>query len=282
MAMYFASTGITAVANSFFLGGAYSLPAFVSLVATTTPSTFTVGTEVTGGGYARQPVTWEFQAGTSNLKVQNSNAIVFSNLNAITPVGFNVYAANNTTRMFYGTFSANPTTTLGQNIVLPAGSLRFRLRDNGLARSSGVFRDWVSPTYREKFLGSTFGIGTYASYKFTSPRLGLITGLGTTTTAPTEVSGGSYARQALTWYSSSGQYVGFTTNATFTNLPAATLIGHGLYDSDGTWMWTNSFGGIWNYSAVASISVSAGQSFVAYAREGLFAVNASSDTVTAW
>lgn len=84
-----------------------------------------------------------------------------------------------------------------------------------------------------RLLDASLGVAT-----FTAPtgaiKLSLSTSTGTNSTAGTEVTGGSYARQTITWNAASS---GVSTNSnaiTFTAMPAATVTGVDIYDSNGT------------------------------------------------
>lgn len=56
------------------------------------------------------------------------------------------------------------------------------------------------------------------------------------TTGTNEVSGGGYARQAVTWAAASGGQVQSATAVTF-NVPGSTTVTHvGLWTSGGTWL----------------------------------------------
>lgn len=78
-------------------------------------------------------------------------------------------------------------------------------------------------------------LGTAAYTAPTTPmRLALSTSTGTNSSAGTEVTGGSYTRQTITFGAASG---GSATNSgalTFTGMPAATVTGVEIYDSNGT------------------------------------------------
>jgi hypothetical protein len=64
-------------------------------------------------------------------------------------------------------------------------------------------------------------------------KLALMTVAGTDSTAGTEVTGGSYARQTVTF--SAGINPTANTNAiSFTGMPAATVVGFEIYDSSAT------------------------------------------------
>ena len=76
--------------------------------------------------------------------------------------------------------------------------------------------------------------GTTSFTPTTPLKLRLYTVIGTATAAGTEVVGGSYAAQTITFNASSG---GVATNAgtiDFTNMPACTVVAAEIYDSAGT------------------------------------------------
>jgi hypothetical protein len=65
-------------------------------------------------------------------------------------------------------------------------------------------------------------------------KVALVTANGTDSAAGTEVTGGSYTRQNITFAASSGGTAANATDVTFTGLPAATIVGIELWDSAGT------------------------------------------------
>ena len=73
---------------------------------------------------------------------------------------------------------------------------------------------------------------------FTAPttplKVRLYTTTGTASAAGTEVSGGSYAQQSVTFGSSSAGSASNSGAVTFSNMPACTVTGVEVYDSAGT------------------------------------------------
>jgi len=65
-------------------------------------------------------------------------------------------------------------------------------------------------------------------------KLRLMTANGTASSAGTEVSGGSYAPQDVAFGSASGGSASNTTEITFSDLPAATVVGVEIWDSAGS------------------------------------------------
>lgn len=77
-------------------------------------------------------------------------------------------------------------------------------------------------------------VGT-ASLTITTPiKLALVTANGTDAAAGTEVTGGSYARQTIAFGAASGGTISNSGTISFTNMPAATVVGIEVYDSNGT------------------------------------------------
>lgn len=78
-------------------------------------------------------------------------------------------------------------------------------------------------------------LGTTAYVAPTTPmKLALETATGSNSAAGTEVVGGSYARQTITFNASSGGSATNSNSITYTALPAATVTGVEIYDSAGT------------------------------------------------
>jgi hypothetical protein len=100
-----------------------------------------------------------------------------------------------------------------------------------------------------------FGVGTPT--RPTAPmKLALMTANGSKTSAGTEVTGGSYARQSITLSAAaSGANTNTGSTITFNNMPACTVVGGEIWDSAGTPVRI-AFG-----AAVANKTVLAGDTF---------------------
>lgn len=84
-----------------------------------------------------------------------------------------------------------------------------------------------------RLLDASFGTTAYTA-PTGAMKLALATTTGTNTTAGTEVTGGSYARQTLVMGSASAGANANTAVINFTSMPAATVTGIDVYDSNGT------------------------------------------------
>lgn len=84
-----------------------------------------------------------------------------------------------------------------------------------------------------RLLDASLGAASYTA-PTTPMKLALATVTGTNTTAGTEVVGGSYARQTITFSASSSGSTSNSNVITFTALPAATVTGVDIYDSNGS------------------------------------------------
>lgn len=77
-------------------------------------------------------------------------------------------------------------------------------------------------------------VGT-ASYTVTTPiKVALETVAGTDAAAGTEVTGGSYARQTVTFGSAASGSISNSGALTFSSMPACTVVAVAVYDSAGT------------------------------------------------
>ena len=77
-------------------------------------------------------------------------------------------------------------------------------------------------------------VGTTA-YTVTTPiKLALVTTNGDDATAGTQVTGGSYARQTITFGAASAGAIANSAAISFAGMPAATVVGIELYDNAGT------------------------------------------------
>jgi hypothetical protein len=68
----------------------------------------------------------------------------------------------------------------------------------------------------------------------TGPKVALMTADGSDSAAGTEVTGGSYARQSVTFSAASAGSTSNTADLTFTSMPACTVTGVEIWDSGGT------------------------------------------------
>ena len=80
-----------------------------------------------------------------------------------------------------------------------------------------------------KLLDHFLGTATYT--KPTDVYIGLYTVAPSDSSSGTEVSGGSYARQAATFSSASGGATSNSSNIDFTNMPACTVVAIGISDA---------------------------------------------------
>ena len=77
-------------------------------------------------------------------------------------------------------------------------------------------------------------VGTSA-YSVTTPiKLALVTANGSDSAAGTEVTGGSYARQTITFGSASSGSITNNASVTFSGMPSCTVVGIEIYDSAGS------------------------------------------------
>lgn len=96
------------------------LPLQVALV-TVIGSDAAAGTEVVGGSYARQSVTFTASAGGAT---SNSGTLTWSNMPACTVVGVDVFdSAGSPVRWWWAPLSVNRTVAAGDSFSIPAGSL---------------------------------------------------------------------------------------------------------------------------------------------------------------
>lgn len=84
-----------------------------------------------------------------------------------------------------------------------------------------------------RLLDASFGTAAYTA-PTGAMKLALVTATGNATSAGTEVTGGSYARQTIVMGSASGGSCSNTSTISFTGMPAATVTGVDIYDSNGT------------------------------------------------
>lgn len=94
-------------------------PVMVALV-TATGSASAPGTEVTGGSYARQPITFAAPAGGA---ISSNVALTYTNMPACTVTGVDEYSSAATPiRRWFGNLSAPKTCNAGDTFSIASGS----------------------------------------------------------------------------------------------------------------------------------------------------------------
>lgn len=92
--------------------------------------------------------------------------------------------------------------------------------------------DNLTDTVENQLLDALVG---NASYTVTTPiKLALVTANGSDSAGGTEVTGGSYARQNISFDAASGGQIVSTGTISFGNMPTTTVVGIELWDSGGT------------------------------------------------
>lgn len=92
--------------------------------------------------------------------------------------------------------------------------------------------DNLTNTAENKMLDALVGTASYSAN--TPIKLALVTAAGSDSAAGTEVSGGSYARQTITFNAASSGSIASAATVSFTNMPTCTVVGIELWDSAGT------------------------------------------------
>lgn len=81
----------------------------------------TAGTEVTGGSYTSQTITF---AGAASLSAANSNTVNYTSMPAVTVVGVELWdSAGSPVRKHYGALAASRTVNSGDTFSFAAGSV---------------------------------------------------------------------------------------------------------------------------------------------------------------
>lgn len=93
---------------------------------TVAPTDAGAGTEVTGGGYARQSVTFAAPVdnGAGGYKVTNSNALTFDSMPTATIVAWGIFDAATAGNLYlHGSMTPNVSTTDGTPLGIKVGAL---------------------------------------------------------------------------------------------------------------------------------------------------------------
>lgn len=99
----------------------------VALTSTTGTST-SAGTEVSGGSYARQTVTFNAATSATPTVCTNNGALTFTNMPAVTVTAVEVWdSAGTPIRRWFGALTASKTTNAGDTFTIPDTSLQVSL-----------------------------------------------------------------------------------------------------------------------------------------------------------
>lgn len=98
-------------------------PMKVALVSTTGTAT-AAGTEISGGSYGRQTITFAAPVTTSSPATITSNvALTYTNMPAVTVTGVDEFdSAGTPIRRWFGALSASKTTNAGDTLTIASGS----------------------------------------------------------------------------------------------------------------------------------------------------------------
>lgn len=214
-----------ALINHVFRNTAYTDPASVYIALfTSDPTDADVGTEVSGGSYAREQLTAGFSA-PSNGACENSALIEFAQATAvwglITHIG--IYdALSGGNLLFYGALTASQQVDTGDIFKIAAGDLDISLTVSMSYYLANELLDHVLNSANF----ATLGTSIYVALFTVAP--------GRDGTGGTEVSGGSYAREQITSWDAPSD--GVTQNTSLQEYPVATadwgeIVAAGVYDA---------------------------------------------------
>ena len=104
----------------------YSVTGTIKLrLMTANGSDASAGTEVTGGSYVAQTIT--FTTATSGA-IENNTAISFTGMPAVTVVGIEIYdSAGSPKRLLYGALTSPRTVTAGDTVQFASGAIDITL-----------------------------------------------------------------------------------------------------------------------------------------------------------
>lgn len=114
----------------------------------------------------------------------------------------------------------------------------------------------ISQAEIQRLLAVSTGQASYGTVN--SSVLKLMTANGSATANGTEVSGGSYAAQAITWAAPTGKTISNSAAITFTGMPAATVVGVEIWDTGTNRKWFGALSASRTTAAGDSITFAAG------------------------
>lgn len=121
------TTEVASFLNSFLSTTAYTKPvspfALALVISSALPTDTAAGTEVTGGSYARQAIT--FSGALSGVRASAStNGQTFTLMPAATTGAVNIYdSTGSPRRLAYGNLAANKTTDAGDTLSFAVGAI---------------------------------------------------------------------------------------------------------------------------------------------------------------
>jgi len=118
------------VLSLLYLGTAYTTPTTPIKLAlsTATTSDTSAGTEVSGGSYVRQSITFGTASAANPSVISNSAAVNFTSMPAATVTDVNVYdSAGTPVREAWGALTASKTTSSGDTLSFAIGALTISL-----------------------------------------------------------------------------------------------------------------------------------------------------------
>lgn len=116
------------IINFWLRGTSYTPPAAVYLALFTTVTTDAGGTEVTGGSYARQAVTFSAPGATDGL-TSNTGVLTYAGMPACTVLAGGVFdAVSGGNMLVHGLFSAARIVGVGKSFVVGIGEATFVIR----------------------------------------------------------------------------------------------------------------------------------------------------------
>lgn len=120
-----AGTEAVALLNAVNLATAYTAPSSPLKVrlCTTTPTATTAGTEVTGGSYVAQTVTFTAASGTTS-STSNPGALSYTLMPAVTVTAVEVWdSAGSPRRLWWGLLTASKVVNSGDTFQIAIGAL---------------------------------------------------------------------------------------------------------------------------------------------------------------
>lgn len=198
------------VIDVFFRAQAYSAPAAVYLALYTSATTDAGGgTAVSGGGYARKSIALSAASGGAS---RNTNTIQFTNMPAVTVTHAAIFdALTGGNMLWHGSLTASKTVAAGQTLTIDPNDLEI-----GFASGSAATEYLQNKIIDRLLRAQTYTAGTIYQALLSSSG---------------EVSGGSYARQAVTFVAPTDGETSNSADVDYLSLPAVTVEKAALYDA---------------------------------------------------
>ena len=245
--MAYSITYANKVLAKIFNGTAFSFTPYLSL-HTSDPGA-TGASEVSGGSYARVNASTLFGTAATTGSLSISSGFSITGMPGVTVTHVGIWdAASSGNFVEGGPLTAPMIVASGQGFSVSSGQLTIGFSDSPLATAWTTYLRNAVLNYM--YLGTAFSATPYASLHTGAPG----------GTGANEVTGGSYARFALTMASPTNGGTSNTNSGSTANMPAVTVSYQGIFDAStaGNFLMSAAYSSSISVAAAATFTWNAG------------------------